>query len=169
MRRYTLEVGGKQYVIEVQEITADRYQVFADDQTFDVRLKDTEDLAEATITPQMVPARGNHLSPPPMPAIRPVAGSASPTTAPPLPPERPRPATDTGVVGALTAPMPGKILTIEVGVGARISRGQTLLILEAMKMKNAIKAPQDGVVMAIAVQPEQSVAFGDLLLQLGGE
>jgi biotin carboxyl carrier protein len=65
--------------------------------------------------------------------------------------------------------MPGKILTIEVGVGARISRGQTLLILEAMKMKNAIKAPQDGVVMAIAVQPEQSVAFGDLLLQLGGE
>jgi biotin carboxyl carrier protein len=168
MRRYTLEVGGKQYVIEVQEVTAERYQVFVDDQTFDVRLKDTEDLAEATITPQIVPARGNHL-PPPMPAIRPVAGSTGPTTAPPVPPERPRPATDTGVVGALTAPMPGKILTITVGVGARVSRGQTLLILEAMKMKNAIKAPQDGVVAAVAVQPEQSVAFGDLLLQLGGE
>jgi glutaconyl-CoA/methylmalonyl-CoA decarboxylase subunit gamma len=168
MRRYSLEVGGKQFVLEVQEVTANRFQVFVDDQTFDVRLKSDEDLAESTITPEIVPSRGNnqaHVDP----MVRPVAGSAGPTTAPPKVPARPRPTTDAGVLGALTAPMPGKILSVEVAVGARVSRGQTLLILEAMKMKNAIKAPQDGVVMAIAVQPEQTVAFGDLLLQLGGE
>jgi biotin carboxyl carrier protein len=157
-------------VVEVQEVTAERYQVFVDDQAFDVRLRGEEDLAAATVTPEIVPARGNHAPPAaPAPVLRPVAGSAAPTTAPPAAPAHPRPATDVGVVGALTAPMPGKILSVEVAVGARVTRGQTLLILEAMKMKNAIKAPQDGVVTAIAVQPEQTVAYGDLLLQLGGE
>jgi biotin carboxyl carrier protein len=63
--------------------------------------------------------------------------------------------------------MPGKILSVEVGRGDRVSRGQILLYLEAMKMKNAIKAPYDGLVMEVLVQAEQSVAHGQLLLQLG--
>jgi biotin carboxyl carrier protein len=71
--------------------------------------------------------------------------------------------------GALTAPMPGKILSIEVRQGERVSRGQVVVILEAMKMKNAIKSPRDGIITQIAVQPEQGVAFGDLLLQFGEE
>jgi biotin carboxyl carrier protein len=72
-------------------------------------------------------------------------------------------------VGALTAPMPGKILSVEVKQGDRMSRGQTVVILEAMKMKNAIKAPYDGVVLEIMVRAEQSVAYGDPLVQLGEE
>jgi biotin carboxyl carrier protein len=81
----------------------------------------------------------------------------------------PRGLTNGQVVGALTAPMPGKILSVEVGHGDRVSRGQTLVILEAMKMKNAIKSPYDGVVLEIKVRPDQTVAHGDLLLQLGEE
>jgi biotin carboxyl carrier protein len=65
--------------------------------------------------------------------------------------------------------MPGKILSVDVNRGDRVTRGQTLVILEAMKMKNAIKSPYDGVVMEILVRPEQTVAFGDLLVQLGEE
>ena len=166
MRRYTLEVGGKPIVIEVQEVTADRYTVRVEGQEYEVRLSSDEDVSETVITPQMMPARGNHVS-----AAGPAARPAAP--APPRPaenlPPRPRPSTDGNVVGALTAPMPGKILSVEVNRGDRVSRGQTLVTLEAMKMKNAIKSPYDGVVLEIAVRPEQTVAHGALLVQLGEE
>ena len=166
MRRYTLEVGGKPIVIDVQEITADRYVVRVEGQEYEVRLSSDEDVTETLITPQMVPARANH-APADAPAPRPVAPLPSEPAA--NPPSLPHTSTDGNVVGALTAPMPGKILSVEVNRGDRVSRGQILVILEAMKMKNAIKSPYDGVVLEIAVRPEQTVAHGDLLVQLGEE
>lgn len=164
MRRYTLEVGGQPFVVDVQEVTADRYTVLVGDQAYEVRLASDEDMAEALITPEIAPTRGNHALGP-GPSVRPAASRSSDQLPPPLP----RPSTDGQVVGALTAPMPGKILSVEVNRGDLVSRGQTLVILEAMKMKNAIKSPYDGVVMEILVQAEQTVAYGDLLVQLGEE
>ena len=166
MRRYTLEVGGKPIVIDVQEITADRYVVRVEGQEYEVRLSSDEDVTETLITPQMVPARANH-APADAPAPRPVAPPPSEPAA--NPPSLPHTSTDGNVVGALTAPMPGKILSVEVNRGDRVSRGQTLITLEAMKMKTAVKSPYDGVVLEIAVRPEQTVAHGDLLVQLGEE
>lgn len=166
MRRYTLEVGGKPFVIEVQEVTADRYTVRVEGQDYEVRLSSDEDVAETVITPQIFPARTNHGSTA-TPAARTAAPAASASAE--APPPLPRASTDGNVVGALTAPMPGKILSVEVNRGDRVSRGQTLVTLEAMKMKNAIKSPYDGVVLEIAVRPEQTVAHGALLVQLGEE
>jgi len=166
MRRYTLEVGGKPYVIDVQEVTADRFAVHVGETEYEVRLSSDEDLAETLITPAMVSTRTNHVTP--AAPTMPVAPPATPERTVPSPPQA-RTSTDGHVVGALTAPMPGKILSVEVGPGDRVSRGQTLVILEAMKMKNAIKSPYDGVVMEIRVRPDQTVAHGDLLVQLGEE
>ena len=166
MRRYTLEVGGKPYVIDVQEVTADRYRVEVEGQEYEVRLSGDEDLTEARISPEIVLAReaAQHL-----PQTAPAARPAAPFPAASSPPPGPRPSTDGHIVGALTAPMPGKILSVEVKVGDRVSRGQTVVILEAMKMKNAIKSPYDGVVLEIMVRAEQTVAYGDPLAQLGEE
>ena len=166
MRRYTLEVGGKPYVINVQEVTADRYRVEVEGQEYEVRLSGDEDLTEARISPEIVLARevAQHL-----PQTAPAARPAAPFPVASSPPPGPRPSTDGHIVGALTAPMPGKILSVEVKVGDRVSRGQTVVILEAMKMKNAIKSPYDGVVLEIMVRAEQSVAYGDPLAQLGEE
>jgi biotin carboxyl carrier protein len=166
MRRYTLEVGGKPIVIEVQEITADRYKVQVEGQEYEVRLSSDEDMTDTLITPQMVPTRAIH-APAAAPAMWPTAPPPSESAA--NPPSPLPTSTNGNVVGALTAPMPGKILSVEVARGGRVSRGQTLVILEAMKMKNAIKSPYDGVVLEIAVRPEQTVAHGDLLVQLGEE
>jgi biotin carboxyl carrier protein len=166
MRRYTLEVGGKPYVIDVQEVTADRFTVQVGGETYEVRLSSDEDLAETLITPAMVSTRANHVTP--AAPTTPVARPSTPERTMPSPP-RVRTSTDGNVVGALTAPMPGKILSVEVSHGDRVSRGQTLVILEAMKMKNAIKSPYDGVVLEIRVRPDQTVAHGDLLVQLGEE
>jgi biotin carboxyl carrier protein len=164
MRRYTLQVGGKPYVIDVQEVTADRFAVQVGGEEYEVRLSSDEDLAEALITPAMVPTRANHTAAA-APAVRvAVSPRSEPAVAPPL---LARASTDGHTAGALTAPMPGKILSVEVGHGDRVSRGQTLVILEAMKMKNAIKSPCNGVVLEVRVRPEQTVAHGDLLVQLG--
>ena len=166
MRRYTLEVGGKPIVIEVQEITADRYTVQVEGKEYEVRLSSDEDMTETLITPQMVPTRATH-APAAALTVRPTAPPPSEPGANPSSPLRT--STDGNVVGALTAPMPGKVLSVQVNRGDRVSRGQTLVILEAMKMKNSIKSPYDGVVMEILVRAEQTVAYGDLLLQLEEE
>jgi biotin carboxyl carrier protein len=61
--------------------------------------------------------------------------------------------------------MPGEILSVDVAVGASVSRGQSLMVLEAMKMKNELKAPRDGVVAEIYVSAGQSVKFGETLVR----
>lgn len=68
------------------------------------------------------------------------------------------------LVGEVRSPMPGTILGIAVASGDRVSLGQTLCYLEAMKMKNAIRAPRDGVIAAVHVEESQTVAHGDVLL-----
>jgi len=64
------------------------------------------------------------------------------------------------------APMPGLVLSNEVAVGDKVSKGQTLLIIEAMKMENLIKSPSDGVVKEIFVEPSHAVDKNDKLLEL---
>jgi 3-methylcrotonyl-CoA carboxylase alpha subunit len=68
--------------------------------------------------------------------------------------------------GRLLAPMPGKILEIRAEAGQSVSEGETLLIMEAMKMELAIKAPMDGEVSEIAVTAEDIVEADTLLLAL---
>jgi len=65
----------------------------------------------------------------------------------------------------MTAPMPGVVLSVEVSPGAQVSRGQTLLVLEAMKMKNDIKAERDAVVTGVHVGAGDQVKHGDLMIE----
>ena len=65
---------------------------------------------------------------------------------------------------AVKAPLPSVITSIEVAVGDEVKAGDTLLVLEAMKMANNIEAEKDGKVTAILVQPGQSVMEDDALV-----
>ncbi|WP_037351167.1 biotin/lipoyl-containing protein, partial [Selenomonas sp. FOBRC9] len=69
--------------------------------------------------------------------------------------------------GTIAAPMPGKIIDVKVSVGQAVKAGDTLLILEAMKMQNEIPAVSDGTVSAISVSAGQSVKAGDPLVTVG--
>ncbi len=62
--------------------------------------------------------------------------------------------------------MPGTILDIAVKVGETVKYGQQLCALEAMKMKNAIRTPKDGVIASVNVNEGQTVAYGTLLFTL---
>jgi biotin carboxyl carrier protein len=65
---------------------------------------------------------------------------------------------------AIKAPLPGVITSIEVSVGDEVKAGDTVLVLEAMKMANNIEAEKDGKVTAILVQTGQSVMEDDALV-----
>lgn len=70
--------------------------------------------------------------------------------------------------GSVTALMPGTIVRILVEENQTVASGDVLLILEAMKMENEIKAPISGVVASIAVEEAKPVNKGDLLIHLNG-
>ena len=89
---------------------------------------------------------------------------------------RPRPAAPTASVskpkpaaskGGVKSPLPGVILDIKVKVGDAVAKGQTVAILEAMKMENNINADRDGQVVAINVEKGQSIAEGTDIITLG--
>tara|TARA_B110000116_G_C16783801_1_gene559771 strand:+ start:1169 stop:1705 length:537 start_codon:yes stop_codon:yes gene_type:complete len=68
--------------------------------------------------------------------------------------------------GGLTSPMPGKIITVMASVGEPVDKGQTLLILEAMKMENRICSPVDGIVSAIHYGVGDQVNQGAILIAI---
>jgi biotin carboxyl carrier protein len=66
----------------------------------------------------------------------------------------------------VVAPMPGMVLKVEVEVGQSVRAGQGVVVVEAMKMENELKAPGDGVVVRIEVTPGQTVEKGATLIVL---
>jgi biotin carboxyl carrier protein len=63
------------------------------------------------------------------------------------------------------APMPGMIVRADVATGARVRAGQGVVVMEAMKMENELKAETDGVVARVLVQPGQAVEKGAILVE----
>ncbi len=71
--------------------------------------------------------------------------------------------------GGLTAPMPGKIIAVNVAPGAQVERGQPLLVMEAMKMEHTITAPADGEVETVQHGVGEQVAEGAVLIVMKSE
>lgn len=181
MRRYTLEIRGREYVIDVQELAADSFEVSVGDETYTVTLAGDEDVAESAITPELVPpgssggadkkgaaaadAPGAALAasrPGPASAVR--AVRRTPIAATPaarvLPPKPGGPGT-----ASLNAPMPGVVIEINVKPGDSVTRGQLVAILDAMKMHNHIRSPRDGTIREVCVDAGQAVGHGDPIVR----
>ncbi len=71
--------------------------------------------------------------------------------------------------GRLTAPMPGQVSAVNVALGDTVAKGQTLLVLEAMKMEIRIQSPMDGVVQRLAVEQGETVEREQVLIEVGDE
>ena len=70
------------------------------------------------------------------------------------------------VPGGLEAPMPGKVIAIRVQPGQAVAKGDELVVIEAMKMENAIRAPRAGTVKAVEAEVGQMVAPGRVLVEI---
>jgi len=139
MNEIKITVNGKSYDVKVGDVTTSPVDLTVDGKSYVVEFE-----AESTGT---TPARKT-------PVIS-VPVAAAPTAV-----------TQTAqVTGAgVRAPMPGTIVKIEVKAGDKVARGQHLLSLEAMKMKNSIKSPVDAVVKAVLVNDGQKVQYNDMLV-----
>ena len=98
-------------------------------------------------------------------------GSAAPVAAPvaaPAPKKAAAPAAPAGAQGGvkINAPMPGTIVDVKLAVGAKVTNGTVIAVLEAMKMENEIVAPQDGTIASINVNKGDSVEAGQTLASL---
>ena len=164
MRRYTLEIRGRTFVVDVDDQGADRFRVIVGDEAYDVEVTGDESLAEASIMPSLAPGETR----PETSAVSAAAGRpSSPATkreaAPrPVPKAAPRAG---GGAGSLAAPMPGVILAVSVQSGDTVARGQEIAVLEAMKMQNSIKSPRDGTIAEVCVAPGQAVGHGDAIVR----
>lgn len=78
-------------------------------------------------------------------------------------------ADDSLALGGLEAPMPGRVTRVAVATGDVVKRGQELIVVEAMKMENALVAPRDGVVKSLAVKVGDMVSPGLALVVIEAE
>jgi len=163
MRRYKLDISNRKFVVDVQELAADRFEVIVGDNTYEVSLSGDEDMSEATITPGMlIKASGA-----PKASVARVRNEPSPAADEAAAP-RPAPRATTGKKGSLNAPMPGVILEVNVKAGDTVTRGQQVAILDAMKMHNVIGAPRAGTIAEVFVSAGQSVNHGDVIVSFTG-
>lgn len=144
MRRYTLNISGKDYVVDVQETDFDQFEVQVGGQAYTVSLSEDQTVGGVAAAPAAAPA--------------PAAPKAA---APAAAPKKPA---GGGGKGALKAPMPGVILEVNVKPGDKVTRGQQVAILDAMKMHNVVGAPRDGTIAEVCVAPGQSVGHGDVIV-----
>jgi glutaconyl-CoA/methylmalonyl-CoA decarboxylase subunit gamma len=162
MRRYQLQIRGREFVIDVDELGANRFQVVVGDETYEVELSGDEDLPEATITPGFAPA--GDAAKPPMSNTRAAAPrSSEPVRAKTASVAPRKPAA--GGANTLSAPMPGVILEVAVKAGDAVVRGQEIAVLEAMKMQNSIKSPRAGTIAEVCVSAGQAVGHGDAIIR----
>ncbi len=143
MKEYKYKINGNEYNVAVEELEGNKASVTVNGKTYQVEL---DRPAKPVVT---------------KPVARPAAApAAAPVAAAPAP----RPAA--GGAG-IKAPLPGVILDIKVKVGDTVTKGQTVAILEAMKMENNINADREGQVVAINVEKGQSIAEGTDIITLG--
>ena len=122
-----------------------KYQITVHGKVYDVEVEEVS--AGAATAAVATPA--------PAPVVVPKAAPAAPKATAPAAGSK-----------AVTSPMPGTILEVKVNVGQTVKRGETMFILEAMKMENEIPAPEDGVVASVDTTKGASVATGAVLATL---
>ena len=140
--KYIVTMNGKQYEVEVERMSA-------------FHMLTREEIASGVSTP-VVPVTA------PVPvAAAPVAAAPAPKAAPaPAPKAAPAPAPAPAAPAggaAVTCPMPGTVLGVKVNVGDTVTAGQTMFVIEAMKMENEIVAPVAGKVASINVKTGDTV------------
>ena len=136
MKEYKYKINGEEYNVAINEVTDTTAQVEVNGTSYTVEWQK--------------PA-----APKPVVVAKPVAPAAQAA-----------PAAAAAGGYAIKTPLPGVIIDIKVNVGDAVAKGQTVAILEAMKMENNINSDRDGKVASIAVAKGETVADGAILITL---
>ena len=151
------------------------FNVFVDKEHFEVHVDPVGGPPVVNIAQQAMgmPMAAPMMAAAPAPAAAAPAAAAPAAAAPAAAAEAPKPAAAPAPAAAATsgtpvkAPMPGMIVNYEKKVGDTVAEGETVVILEAMKMENALSAPVSGTILAITHQSGDSVPKGEVLCTIG--
>ncbi|MDR0953960.1 MAG: acetyl-CoA carboxylase biotin carboxyl carrier protein subunit [Rikenellaceae bacterium] len=149
MKQYKFKINGTEYAVDIIDVEGDKATVAVNGSNFEIEV---EGLVKRPVskTPKV---------------IKPAAVSVASA---PAPERKAAPASASGAAaGAIKAPLPGVILSIDVKVGEMVKVGQRLLVLEAMKMENNIDSDREGIVREIKVGKGDSVLEGDVIMTIG--
>ena len=145
------------------------FNVFVEGESFEVGV---EEVGGAPVITYAAPAAAPAPAPAAAPAPEAKKEAPAPKPAPkaepkPEPKAAPAPAAASADGTPVAAPMPGMIISYEKNVGDSVDEGETVVIIEAMKMENALPAPCSGTIQAINFASGDSVAKGDVLAVIG--
>ena len=161
MKEYKYKINGNEYSVAIIDLEGDKAAVEVNGVSYQVDI-----LTEGYTAPAPRPAAKPAAAPAPAPAAAPVAPAPAPQPIAPAAPAA-EPAAPAGKGTAVQSPLPGVILDIKVAVGDQVKAGQTVAILEAMKMENNINAECDGVITAIKVSKGDNILEGSDLVIIG--
>ena len=143
MKEYKYKINGNLYNVVIGDIEDNiaHVEVNGTHYTVEMEKKPKAEVAKQVVRPVAKPAAAPVAA---APAAKPAAGGAK---------------------SGVKSPLPGVILDIKCNVGDEVKKGQTIIILEAMKMENSINADKDGKITAINVSKGESVLEGtDLVI-----
>jgi biotin carboxyl carrier protein len=144
MKKFKFKIRGNDYNVEILNIEDDVAEIEVNGSTY---LVEIEKAIKETKTPKLVRPNIVHSS----------GGDTVKTSKP----------SERKGVGLVKAPLPGTILELKARVGDEVKIGDTLLIMEAMKMENEIKSDKAGKVTSIKINNGDSVLEGDVLVEIG--
>lgn len=143
MKTYKFKINGNEYNVAINSLAGGVADVTVNGTPYQVELADAPaaPVAPAAVT---TPVQAAQATAPAAPAA-PAAGSGKP----------------------VTSPLPGVIIAVKVNVGDVVKAGQTVAVLEAMKMENDIQAECDGTVTAVKVAKGDSILEGAVIVTIG--
>lgn len=153
MKQYKYKVNGAQFDVTIDSIVGNTAKVEVNGIPFEVDMQGSS-LVEEDLPTQTA-------------AETSASAPATPTPAPAAPAPAAAPAAGPGAGTPVKAPLPGVVTKINVAVGQAVKKGDTVLVLEAMKMENNITAEVNGSITGICVAAGDSVLEGSVLLTIG--
>lgn len=160
MGKYNFRINGHDYDVEVNSVENGVADVTVNGTDYKVELGNS---TSATVQQHGL----QNAMPTPMPTSPVIAGNPAPAAAAPLAQAQAAPVQPSGKGEAVTSPLPGVILDIRVKVGDSVKAGQTVAVLEAMKMENEIEATVSGTVTAVSAAKGDSVLEGAAIVTIG--
>ncbi len=149
MKQYKYTINGTQFDVTIDSINGSQAKVEVNGIPFEVTMHGSslveEDLPTVSTEGAAAPAAAPAAEPAAAPAAKGAAGAGTP----------------------VKAPLPGVVTKVLVQNGQAVKKGETVLVLEAMKMENNINAECDGAITGICVAPGDSVKEGTTLLTIG--
>ncbi|MBR2638759.1 MAG: acetyl-CoA carboxylase biotin carboxyl carrier protein subunit [Bacteroidaceae bacterium] len=142
MKEYKYTINGEKYEVIVKEVVDTKATVTVNGNDYTVEWEKPEEKKPVVVAKPVVKPTAAPVSTPAAVAAAPVNGHA------------------------IKTPLPGVIIDVKVNVGDSVTKGQTVVLLEAMKMENNINADRDGKVASISVAKGDTVADGAVLIVL---